>query len=142
MEAIQARILSDFCGEQPVGTSFVLPTGHEKIPFVAHTPTMRAPMNISGTDNVYIATWATLIAVAKHNRDDIGSQIETLVMPAFGTGSGGVDLAEAALQMRLACQHFLNPPERITPELAQNRHESVHYGGRYGFEHPRPKDQR
>ena len=141
MDKIQARILDDFCGEQPVGTSFILETGMAEHPFVAHTPTMRAPMNISGTDNVYLATWATLLAVRAHNRGEEVRTIDTLVMPGFGTGSGGVDLIEAATQMHLACQHFLNPPERITPELAQRRYEAVHYGGKYGFDHPRSRNR-
>lgn len=51
METIQQRILSDYLGEQPVGTCILVPTGHPAHPFVAHSPTMRIPMNISGTDN-------------------------------------------------------------------------------------------
>ncbi|MFT5106555.1 MAG: O-acetyl-ADP-ribose deacetylase (regulator of RNase III) [Pseudoalteromonas tetraodonis] len=137
MEVIQARILSDYCGEQPVGTSFILETGHAKFPLVAHTPTMRAPMNISRTDNVYLATWATLLAVEAHNRNLEKEKIEVLVLPGFGTGSGGVELIEAATQMRLAIEYFLNRPERITPQLAQARYEAIHYGGKFGFEHPR-----
>ncbi len=38
---VQQTILADYLGEQPVGTSFVIPTGHPKHPFLAHTPTMR-----------------------------------------------------------------------------------------------------
>jgi len=140
MERIQQRILNEYCGEQPVGTSMIVETGHAKHPFVAHTPTMRAPMNISGTDNVYLATWATLIATEAHNRSAAETEIGVLAMPGFGTGSGGVDLLEASLQMCLACEHFLNRPSRISPELAQHRFEAIHYGGRFGFENPRPKD--
>ena len=139
MEEIQTRILTDFLGEQPVGTSFLVETRNPKHPYVAHTPTMRAPMNIAHTDNVYLATWATLIEVARHNRSS-KKQISVLVMPGFGTGSGGVDLLEASLQMRLACEFFLTPPERITPELAADRHERVHYGGKWGLERPRQEN--
>lgn len=136
MDEIQRRILRDYLGEQPVGTSFIVGTGHPVHPFVAHTPTMRVPMNIDGTDNVYLAAWATLLAVHHHNRND-GQKIGSLVMPGFGTGTGGVDPLEASLQMRLACEHFLRPPEHINPSLAQMRYEKVHYGGRWGLEHPR-----
>lgn len=138
MEAIQGRILEDYLGEQPVGTSFIVPTGNADHPFVAHTPTMRAPMNIGRTDNVYLATWATLLAVYHHNRTS-ASKIEILVIPGLGTGSGGVDYDEAGLQMRLACESFLRPPEHINPSLAQHRHERIHYGGLSGFERPRQK---
>jgi O-acetyl-ADP-ribose deacetylase (regulator of RNase III) len=47
MERIQARILADHLGEQPVGTSVIVPTDHPAHPFVAHAPTMRVPMNIN-----------------------------------------------------------------------------------------------
>lgn len=53
---IQKKILEEFYGEQPVGTAFLVETGRLDHPFVAHVPTMRVPMNISGTDHVYLAT--------------------------------------------------------------------------------------
>ena len=44
MKKVQAQILQDYLGEQPVGTSIIVETGHIKHPFIAHTPTMRVPM--------------------------------------------------------------------------------------------------
>ncbi|WP_035601306.1 macro domain-containing protein [Haloferula sp. BvORR071] len=137
MERIQRQILADFLGEQPVGTSIIVPTGHPAHPFVAHTPTMRIPMNIRGTDHVYLAMWAALTAVHRHNRDESQRAIRTLACPGLGTGTGGVEPLEAALQMLLAWEHFLKPPEFINPSFAQVRHERIHYGGRWGFENPR-----
>jgi O-acetyl-ADP-ribose deacetylase (regulator of RNase III) len=137
MDSIQHRITEDYLGEQPVGTSMIVSTGHPKHPFVAHTPTMRIPMNIRGTDHVYIALWAALTAVHRHNRT-VANKISTLACPGLGTGTGGMDPLEAALQMCLAYEHFLAPPARINPSLAQHRHERIHYGGRWGFEHERP----
>lgn len=137
MDSIQHRIVEDYLGEQPVGTSLIVSTGHPAHPFVAHTPTMRIPMNISGTDHVYVALWAALTAVHRHNREET-HKIATLACPGLGTGTGGMDPLEAALQMCLAYEHFLAPPTRINPSHAQHRHERVHYGGRWGFEHPRP----
>src|SRR5882672_4248054 len=61
-ERIQKQIFDDYCGEQPVGSAFVVETGRVDHPYVAHAPTMRIPMNIAGTDHVYLATWATLLA--------------------------------------------------------------------------------
>src|SRR5690349_7581853 len=43
MSRIQLRILDEFLGEQPIGTSFIESTGNEAYPFVAHSPTMRTP---------------------------------------------------------------------------------------------------
>lgn len=53
---VQHRVMDHYLGEQPVGSAFILPTGHPKIPFLAHAPTMRVPGSIEGTDKVYTAT--------------------------------------------------------------------------------------
>jgi O-acetyl-ADP-ribose deacetylase (regulator of RNase III) len=139
MEEIQRRILDDYLGEQPVGTCLLVPTGNAAHPFVAHAPTMRGPMNIQGTDNVYLALWATLTAVHRHNRDH-APQIQSLACPGLGTGTGGMEPLEAALQLRLAYAHFRKPPTVINPSLAQQRQDKVHYGGRWGFQNPRKGD--
>src|SRR5437868_8499662 len=68
MHKVQHRIMDEFFGEQPVGTAFILPTGDPSLPFVAHAPTMRVPGSIEGTDKVYVATWAALLAIQAHNR--------------------------------------------------------------------------
>jgi O-acetyl-ADP-ribose deacetylase (regulator of RNase III) len=136
MEQIHKLILEDYLGEQPVGTCMIVPTGNPKHPFVAHTPTMRVPMNIQGTDYVYLALWAALTAIHRHNRSE-SRKISCIACPSLGTGTGGMDLLEAALQMRLAYQHFLRPPQFINPTFAQQRHERVHYGGKAGFTQPR-----
>lgn len=136
-EQIQQRILTDYFGEQPVGTSMVVPTGHPRCAWVAHSPTMRIPMNIDGTDHVYLATWATIREVHRMNATE-GAKISTLVFPAFGTGTGGMSHLEAGTQIRLAVEHYLKPPEHINPSFAQVRHERIHYGGRWGLQHPRP----
>lgn len=52
MERVQHRIMDEYFGEQPVGTAFVLPTGHPSVPFLCHAPTMRVPGGIDGTDKV------------------------------------------------------------------------------------------
>lgn len=139
MSDIQRLILEDYLGEQTVGTSIILPTHNVIHPFVAHTSTMRAPMNIRGTDHVYVALWAALTAIHRHNRTEL-RKIETVACPGLGTGTGGMDSLEAALQMCLAYRHFRKPPKWINPSLTQSRHEAVHYGGRWGFEHPRIKE--
>ena len=136
MERIQREILDDYLGEQPVGTCLIVPTEHPTHPFVAHCPTMRIPMNIQGTDNVYLALWAALTAVHRHNRTAT-RKIATLACPGLGTGTGGMDMLEAALQLCLAYEHFKKPPQVINPSLAQQRHERVYYGGRWGFSNPR-----
>src|SRR3954465_15812554 len=82
MRRVQHRILDQFLGEQPVGTAFVVPTGHPAVPFLAHAPTMRVPGSIAGTDKVYAATWAALLAVRAHNLAS-DQKIEVLAFPAL-----------------------------------------------------------
>ncbi len=136
MEEIQRVIITDHLGEQPVGTCIIVPTAHPAHPFVAHAPTMRVPMNIRGTDHVYLAMWASLTAVYRHNRDH-DLKIQRLACPGLGTGTGGMEPLEAALQMRMAYEHFLAHPAFLNGSRAQQIHERVHYGGRWGFEYPR-----
>ena len=136
MEFIQKLILDDYLGEQPVGTCILAPTGNPAHPYVAHAPTMRVPMNIQGTDHVYLAMWASLTAVHRHNRS-AARKIDSVACPGLGAGTGGMDQLEAALQLCLAYEHYQRPPKSINPTMAQQRHERVYYGGRWGFAQPR-----
>ncbi|MHC5542197.1 macro domain-containing protein [Singulisphaera rosea] len=126
MRKVQHRIMDEFFGEQPVGTAFVVPTGHSSIPFVAHAPTMRVPGSIEGTDKVYNATWAALLAIHAHNRSS-GPKIDVAAMPAMGTGFGGVPYDEAARQMAAAYRHFLEPPHRLDWDFVIDRQKAIHY---------------
>src|SRR3954453_19815559 len=53
MYAVQKRIIEDYLGEQPVGTSMIVRTPSEKHPFFANTPTIGVTLTISNTDHVY-----------------------------------------------------------------------------------------
>lgn len=120
MERVQQRILADYLGEQPVGTSMIVETGHLKHPFLAHTPTMRVPMSIIGTDIPYIAMWAMLLAVRYHNQH-FQYKISSIACPGLGTGIGRVPYSEAARQMALAYDHFLYPPKHLNCFVAASR---------------------
>ena len=128
MKRVQHRIMDDFFGEQPVGTAFIEPTGHPAIPFLAHAPTMRVPGSIEGTDKVYNATWATLLAIHAHNRCS-DQKIEVAAFPAMGTGFGGVPYSEAARQMAAAYRHYLDPPHRLDWDFVIERQKAIHYDG-------------
>lgn len=139
-DRVQQYILQEYLGEQPVGTSFIIETHHPKHPFLAHTPTMRIPMEIARTDNVYLAMWAMLLAVRRHNRNTEG-KIKVVASPGLGTATGRVPFREAARQMSLAYKHFLKPPKFIDWRLADERQESIRYGGDLGFLFPPEMDQ-
>jgi O-acetyl-ADP-ribose deacetylase (regulator of RNase III) len=120
---VQAYILAHYNGEQPVGTSFIAETGHARHPYVAHTPTMRVPMPIHTTENVYLAMKALLEAVAAFNA--VQERIRTVVCPGLGTATGRMPAEEAARQMALAYQFHLNPPQAITWPYAAARNRSI-----------------
>jgi O-acetyl-ADP-ribose deacetylase (regulator of RNase III) len=126
---VQHRIMDRYLGEQPVGSAFILSTGHPSIPFLGHAPTMRVPGSIEGTDKVYTATWAALLAVLDHNLAH-DQKIESVAFPAMGTGFGGVSFDESARQMAAAYRHILDPPHRIDWDFVIERHKAVAYDGR------------
>ncbi|AUB36203.1 O-acetyl-ADP-ribose deacetylase [Nostoc flagelliforme CCNUN1] len=128
MARVQQRILEDYLGEQPVGTSMIVETDHYKHPFLAHTPTMRVPMIIAGTDIPYVAMWAMLLAVRQHNQH-AGQKINTIACPGLGTGIGRVPYTEAARQMALAYDHFLYPPKHLNCIVAAERQLQIWEGG-------------
>ena len=128
MRRVQARIMDDYLGEQPIGTSFIEPTGNADYPFIAHSPTMRVPGSIAGTDKVYAATWASLLAVYRHKATQQAA-IESVVFPAMGAGFGGVPYREVARQMSTAYRHYLSPPHRMDWDMVAARQRSIHYDG-------------
>ncbi len=129
MTRVQHRIMDEYYGEQPVGTAFVIATGDASIPFLCHAPTMRVPGSIEGTDKVYAATWAALLAIQAHNRQATNSPIEVVAFPAMGTGFGGVAPSEAARQMAAAYRNLLHPPHRLDWDFVADRQRSVCYDG-------------
>lgn len=132
---VQQRILDEFLGEQPVGTCIVVETFHPKHPFIAHSPTMRVPMEIKHLDHVYKAMWATLLAIRRHNLTS-ERPIRVVACPGLGTGTGHVPYRQAARQMALAYEHYLNPPRYLDWTVAGDRQQRIRYGGDFGFHLP------
>jgi O-acetyl-ADP-ribose deacetylase (regulator of RNase III) len=128
MDRLQERILSEFLGEQPVGTAVIEPTGTPGYPFVAHAPTMRVPKGIDGTDAVYIATWAALVAIYRHNLTS-ETPIRSVAMPAMGAGFGYVPYPEVARQMAIAYDNFVHPPSQLDWDVVTARHRRLSYDG-------------
>eukprot|EP01012_Entosiphon_sulcatum_P013699 TRINITY_DN18896_c0_g1_i1.p1 TRINITY_DN18896_c0_g1~~TRINITY_DN18896_c0_g1_i1.p1 ORF type:complete len:434 (+),score=67.30 TRINITY_DN18896_c0_g1_i1:95-1396(+) len=131
---IQRQILVDFDGEQPVGTAFVMQTGHPNHPYVVYAPAMRVPMPICLTDNVYLAMKAALKAVSDHNlrvleNPSYGSLITVLACPALGTSYGKMPYGEAARQMALAVRNWLRLPKYMDWQFAGHRQEQIIWGG-------------
>ena len=140
MKRVQQEIIENFYGEQPVGTSIIV-RGNQEVKFqggaivknkyVAHTPTMRIPMDIGKTTNPYSAMKAMLIAVETHNANidyNVDSKIDVVVCPGLGTNAGRVPAEVAAIQMSTALFHFLNPPKVIDWYYASQRHNEISGG--------------
>ena len=83
---------------------------------------------IAGTDKVYVATWAALLAIQAHNQD-CEQKIARVTFPAMGTGFGGVPFSEAARQMAAAYKHYLDPPHRLNWDVVTDRHVAICYDG-------------
>ena len=130
---VQRYIIAYYFGEQPVGTSFIIETGNAKHPFLAHTPTMRVPTPINGTDNVYMAMKAMLEAVWRHNEGPSPEKIFTIACPGLGTSAGRMRASEAARQMKLAYKNFLSPPDKIDWRFAGKRQQEIKYGTDLGY---------
>lgn len=127
---VQQRIIEKYRGEQPVGTSMIVETNHAKHPFIAHTPTMRVPLKIARTDNVYKAMFAMLLSVHNHNVEVENSvKINIVACCGLGTATGRVSEEDAARQMQLAYKNFKNPPSRIDWNYASQRQNEIIFGG-------------
>ena len=70
-------------------SAFIIETGDESIPLLCHAPTMRVPGSIEGTDKVYSATWAALLAVHAHNLA-VTVPIKTAAFPGMEIGRAHV----------------------------------------------------
>lgn len=125
-QRVQRHILTDWLGEQPVGTAFVIDTAHRRHPWLVHAPTMRVPDTIAGTDAVYRATWAALLAIHHHNLNAPDDQkIRSVVFPAMGAGCGRVPPERVAAQMKLAWLNACQPAQSIDWRYATERQRDV-----------------
>ena len=101
-ERVQEEIWRLYRGEQPVGTCLLVPTGHERCPWLAHCPTMRVPMDVAWTSNAYAAFLAALTT-----SENAGIQV--LACPGLGTHTGHIPPDVAARQMRYAYDLWKGP---------------------------------
>ncbi len=84
----------------PVGASLIVPTGHQRIPYLLIAPTVTLPEQV-GPLNAYRAMRAVLRAAEAAS--DVFSHI---FCPGLTTGVGGVAPEEAAEQMAKAFKDF------------------------------------
>ena len=97
---LQEKIEKEFDGELLVGQSCLVKTGSVQFPHLLSAPTMRVPMLLRGTPNVYLAAKAIFIAIKKFETPI------TCLIPGLGTGCGAVVYELCAQKMRMAYEDF------------------------------------
>lgn len=102
---LQQKITDEFDGELPVGMAVIVPTGNHQIPWCISAPTMRAPSEIIGTANAFLAFRGALLAVLRHNASE-AQKIETILCPGLGTAIGRLSPVACARQMRAAWERI------------------------------------
>ncbi len=91
MAVVQDYIKKHYDGCQPVSTAFIVKIPNTKMHLI-HCPTMAIPSVIKDPTVVYDCTKAVL-KVAKENK------IKSIVLPAFGGLTGGLEPEDIASQM-------------------------------------------
>jgi O-acetyl-ADP-ribose deacetylase (regulator of RNase III) len=94
---LQKRIKEEYNGELLVGQAVLVETGFSAIPFLISAPTMRVPMILRDSVNVYLASRAIFLLLKQnHNR------ISTVTISGLATGIGQVPYDICAKQMKQA----------------------------------------
>ena len=109
-ERVQKKIFEEFDGELLVGQSLIVDTDFPQFPYLLSAPTMRVPMFLRGTPNVYLASKAIFLAIKKLD------PLASCLIPGLGTGCGAVPYELAAQKMRMAYEDFYlgNPANKQT----------------------------
>jgi O-acetyl-ADP-ribose deacetylase (regulator of RNase III) len=134
-ERLQAQIRDLHHGELLVGAAAIVPTDHERIPYLVAAPTMRVPMILRNSVHPYLACRAALLLV-KHGRfaagphagQPISAVVDTIAFPGLGTGVGQVAPNTCANQMRAAIEEVVvaPPPFPRSWAEAQARHQRLY----------------
>jgi O-acetyl-ADP-ribose deacetylase (regulator of RNase III) len=121
-QTVQQKITKKHHGELLVGAADIVETGDERIPYLIIAPTMRVPMILRDTVNIYLAARAVFLLLSET------PIISTVAFPGLGTGVGGVTPAICAHQMRVAIDDILlgiyTPPS--TWAEASERHQLLY----------------
>ena len=111
-EKIQKMIIKQKFGELVIGDALIIPIGGGyNYDYLISAPTMRVPMDIRNTVNVYLAFRAVLIELIKFNSQTGYSKynIKHVVCPGLGTGIGKISAEMCAKQMLQAYSVMINP---------------------------------
>lgn len=116
-DAVRDVILTEWFGEQTVGTSIAVDIPGHSGKKLMHTPTMRTPSIIIDYQTVYLCMRSALTAAIK-------SGVQHLMVPAFGGSTGQVPEDVIARNMREAYEQIkdqLECPRKETFRTARKR---------------------
>ena len=121
-ESLQKEIREKYFGELLVGQAILIESGFSAIPLLISAPTMRVPMILKDTVNVYLASKAIFTLLKQHHH-----RIKTVTISGLGTGVGQVPYDICAKQMKQAYDEVLLGQHEFpsTWHDAQVRHTSL-----------------
>ncbi len=102
---LQKIIREKYFGELLVGQAEIIETDHAKFPYLISAPTMRTPMTIHRSPNVYLCMKAILTLLKYGKFEDgtpIDDKVKSVSISGLGTGVGQVPPLLCARQMRIA----------------------------------------
>lgn len=109
-ERLQKLIQVKHHGELLVGMAEIVETDHPKIPYVISAPTMRVPMILKDTVNVYLAIRAVLLLIKfgkMENGTAVSDKVKKVALPGMGTGVGQVSPQIFVRQMKRAVEEVI-----------------------------------
>lgn len=130
-EKLQKLIQEKHHGELLVGAAEIIETAHPKIPYVISAPTMRVPMILKETVNVYLAIRAVLLLVRFgkfENGVAIADKVRVVALPGMGTGVGRVSPEIFVRQMKRAVEEIIEDKYLFPESLAKaaQRHQLLY----------------
>lgn len=130
-QRLQAKVKGKHYGKLLVGQAEIVETDHPKFPYLISAPTMRVPMILKGTVNVYLAMRAILLLI-KHGSLEDGQAIKEVVkevaISGLGTGVGKVPAEICARQMKMAYEEVWLDKQLFPTSWvdAQNKHQLLY----------------
>ncbi len=130
-ERLQEKIQSKHHGELLVGVAEIVQTDHAQIPYVISAPTMRVPMILKDTVNVYLAIRGLLLLVKYGQFEDgiaIKEKVQTIALPGMGTGVGQVSPEIFVRQMKQAVEEVIEEKNEFPDSwwAAAQRHQLLY----------------
>jgi O-acetyl-ADP-ribose deacetylase (regulator of RNase III) len=122
---LRSVILKEFRNELLVGQAVAIvisPPPLVRYKYLIAAPTMRVPENVSHTINAYLAAKAALI-------EALAWQIESIVFPGLGTGTGGMLPEDCAKQVSEAIKYVLVDRKRYV--VRKDLYEEQEYMRKY-----------